>query len=404
MASKENGSVANPEVETNAPKIKPEAAEKLKAKAGSGTKKTAAKAGKKAAKKAIKKAPKKAAKKAVKSPRPFPIITVEAALKVGQALKEKHGGNPHQGKNIQDLLEIYNTNTLYYLTAASRDYGLTTGTSQSQEIALTPLGRTLFYAGSEQTEKEKKIEAFLNVPLFQQVLVFFKKPELPEMKFLGNILLSEFKLPVEHHEQFVKIFTANCYELDIKSDNPLGNLKNKTSGASIVTVGEPNSDGTDVKKAFIIMPFTEKENKRPQGFFGEVLESLLIPAGKAAGFKVETAKIWGSDVIQSTIINELLEADLVIADLTDHNPNVLFELGLRIAMDKPIALIKSKDTGGIFDVDNVLRIQTYNQNLWASTLKTDIPILSEHIKGAWDKRSDGQTYLKILRRGDSSQI
>jgi hypothetical protein len=33
----------------------------------------------------------------------------------------------------------------------------------------------------------------------------------------------------------------------------------------------------------------------------------------------------GSDVIQSTIINQLLKADLVIADLTDHNPNVLFE-------------------------------------------------------------------------------
>ncbi|HXS58935.1 MAG TPA: hypothetical protein VN726_22580, partial [Hanamia sp.] len=76
-------------------------------------------------------------------------------------------------------------------------------------------------------------------------------------------------------------------------------------------------------KAFVIMPFVERNDKRPHGFFKEVLDNLLIPAGIEDGFNVETANKQGSDVIQSTIINDLLEADLVIADLTDHNPNVL---------------------------------------------------------------------------------
>lgn len=52
-------------------------------------------------------------------------------------------------------------------------------------------------------------------------------------------------------------------------------------------------------------------------------------------------------MIQSTIVNELLEADLVIADLTDNNPNVLFESGLRMAEEKPVALIKAAGTGQI---------------------------------------------------------
>lgn len=82
-----------------------------------------------------------------------------------------------------------------------------------------------------------------------------------------------------------------------------------------------------------------------------------------AGFTVETANKQGSDVIHSTIVNDLLEADLVIADLTDHNPNVLFELGMRMHADLPVALIKSKDTGKIFDVDNMLRVYEYNPNL-----------------------------------------
>ncbi|MBS1824727.1 MAG: hypothetical protein JST93_05365 [Acidobacteria bacterium] len=38
----------------------------------------------------------------------------------------------------------------------------------------------------------------------------------------------------------------------------------------------------------------------------------------------------------AVIINDLIEADLVIADLTEHNPNVLFELGVRMVQDKPV--------------------------------------------------------------------
>ena len=76
------------------------------------------------------------------------------------------------------------------------------------------------------------------------------------------------------------------------------------------------------------MPFVERNADFPKGFFGEVLRSLITPAALEAGFVVETANKQGSDIIQSTIINDLLEADLVIADLTAHNPNVLFELGV----------------------------------------------------------------------------
>jgi len=86
------------------------------------------------------------------------------------------------------------------------------------------------------------------------------------------------------------------------------------------------------------MPFSEKgkDTPRPAGFFDEVLNSLIKPACNAADFGVETARAHGSDMIHHTIIRQLVKADLVVADLTDHNPNVLFELGIRIALDKPI--------------------------------------------------------------------
>jgi hypothetical protein len=141
-----------------------------------------------------------------------------------------------------------------------------------------------------------------------------------------------------------------------------------------VTLAEPETETGLI--AFVIMPFRERDSdSHAEGFFSEVLQSLIAPAGRKAGFTVTTANRQGSDVIHSTIVNDLLDADLVIADLTEHNPNVLFELGLRMAFDKPVALIRAKGTDAIFDVDNMLRVFDYDPNIWPSTVERDMPRL-----------------------------
>jgi nucleoside 2-deoxyribosyltransferase len=103
-------------------------------------------------------------------------------------------------------------------------------------------------------------------------------------------------------------------------------------------------------------------------------------------------------VIHSTIVNGLLDADLVLVDLTEHNPNVLFELGLRIAERKPTVLVKAIGTNPIFDVDNLMRVVSYNPNLWPSTVKEDLPRLTEFIKGAWAMKDTDRPYMDILRQ------
>jgi nucleoside 2-deoxyribosyltransferase len=102
-------------------------------------------------------------------------------------------------------------------------------------------------------------------------------------------------------------------------------------------------------------------------------------------------------MIQSTIINDLIEADLVIADLTEHNPNVMFELGVRMVQDKPVVLMKAEGTGPLFDVDNMLRVFEYSPNLWQTTVEKDMPNLRDFIKGAWENRDPKKSYMNILR-------
>ncbi len=318
------------------------------------------------------------------------------ALEISQKIKELNGGNPWTPAQIASAIEIgARSPDFYYVTAASRDFGLTTGTRDTATISLAELGREIVYASGAEIEHAKKVEAFHRIDLFSKVLQHYKGSNLPEMKYLGNTLEREFGLAPEFHEEFSKVFRENCDYLGITAGASGGGVTEDVRPTTVV-VGEPSKKST--VKAFVIMPFTERLPERPKGFFIEVLRSLITPAAVDAGFMVETANRQGSDVIQSTIVNELLEADLVIADLTDHNPNVLFELGLRMAAEKPVALIKAAGTGRVFDVDNMLRVHEYQPHLWRSTIETDLPELTKHIRATWENRSRDQSYMKILRR------
>lgn len=348
----------------------------------------------------------KLVKKAKAPARPYPRATLEDALKIAYAIKEKNGGNPWPPEDVAKAVnQSKNNRSFFYMAASSRDFGITLGSRDTKEIALTDLGQNIVYAPNPDDEKKHKQEAFLNIDIFKNVLNYYKGSNLPEMRYLGNTLSKEFGLDPETHEEFSDLFEKNCKylgigsglssELEKRETEDSEKTDQKTSDKAIVTLVETSTG--DAPLCFVIMPFNEKDDSHPEGFFDEVLKSLIVPAGSKAGFNVKTANRKGSDVIQSTIVTDLLEADLVLADLTEHNPNVLFELGMRMAEDKPVALIRADGTAQIFDVDNMLRVFEYNPNLWASTVKKDLPDLTEHIKAAWDQRESTQTYIKILR-------
>nr|WP_295891089.1 hypothetical protein [uncultured Devosia sp.] len=338
--------------------------------------------------------------------RPYPVFSLEKTLVIAQALKDKNAGNPWAPNQVARAIGIgEKSSALDQLARASQLYGLTTGARSASAISLEKIGREVVYAASADAEVEARRRAFLNVDLFAKVLEYYHGNNLPEMEFLSNVLLSQFALPKELHQEFRGIFLENCTFCNIGGawegiDSTPTNASREESRANRIPAiksfaASDNKGGT---RCFVIMPFSEKNPVRPKGFFEEVFDSLIKPAAEAAGFDVATANKDGSDVIQSTIINEIMDADLVVADLTDHNPNVLFELGLRMSIErKPVAIIKSSDTGRIFDVDNMLRVFEYSENLWPSTIKTDTAGLEGHLRATWSGRDTNRSYISILR-------
>lgn len=343
-----------------------------------------------------------------KPQRPYPQRTLEDALGIPQAIREQNNGHPWSTDNVaQAALGVSKSNNkFFYAAAAARDYGLTLGSRDTEKVELTEIGRAIVFAGDPATRRQKLVDAFFSVDTFKRVFDHYGGSKLPEKEFLSNTLEGEFGLPPDFHDEFVRIFRANCKFLQIEEGLGEGVQDARPEGAAehpseIRVVGEPK--GKFDRRAFVIMPFVEKEpNARSGGFFNEALTALITPAANAAGFAVETAQQDGSDVIQSTIIEQLLAADLVIADLSDHSPNVLFELGIRIAKDLPVALIKAEGTGRIFDVDNMMRVFSYSPNLWTTSIARDSPRMTDHIKAAWDNRTTGRSYMQILTGAQQS--
>ena len=86
----------------------------------------------------------------------------------------------------------------------------------------------------------------------------------------------------------------------------------------------------------------------------KLFKYIISPVCKSCGFEpVRVDQINDSDSITQTIIDKLLSSELVIADISGHNPNVFFLFGYRKCTDKPIIHLKKKGESIPFDVNTV---------------------------------------------------
>ncbi len=64
-----------------------------------------------------------------------------------------------------------------------------------------------------------------------------------------------------------------------------------------------------------------------------------------------------TSLIQSNIVQAIYEDEIVICDVSGKNPNVMFELGMRIAFNKPVIIIYDNEGGYPFDIANIAYIK-----------------------------------------------
>ena len=166
---------------------------------------------------------------------------------------------------------------------------------------------------------------------------------------------------------------------------------------NLIDQGPPEDNNTK-RHAFVIMPYGIKP--RPDGKmvnFDEIYNTLIKPVLEEQGFepfRADEETVSGD--IHTDMFQELLLADVVIADLSIHNANVFYELGVRHAFRKRgVIHIKARLEGNSvrlpFDVFNVRTIN-YHINEHgepdAGLIKRNKDNLGQVLQSTWNSNID----------------
>ncbi|MCZ7381468.1 MAG: hypothetical protein O8C64_07880 [Candidatus Methanoperedens sp.] len=93
------------------------------------------------------------------------------------------------------------------------------------------------------------------------------------------------------------------------------------------------------KTCFVIAPIGDDGTPKRRRS-DKVLNHIIAPAAKECGYEaIRADKISKPGIITSHVIQHLIDDPLVIADLSEANPNVFYELAIRHFIGKPIVQI-----------------------------------------------------------------
>jgi hypothetical protein len=153
-------------------------------------------------------------------------------------------------------------------------------------------------------------------------------------------------------------------------------------------------------RAFIIRPFGKKQEVN----FDEVEDKLIGPALAQLGIEGRTTiDIMKQGNIRMDMFQRLLTADLVIADLSIHNANVFYELGIRHALrDKRTFLLRARINDFPFDLQTD-RYFAYDKDNPAATLDKLVVALRQTLLSE-DQDSPVFRLLPDLKVQDRSRL
>jgi hypothetical protein len=117
------------------------------------------------------------------------------------------------------------------------------------------------------------------------------------------------------------------------------------------------------KACLVIAPIGDPESDTRRRS-DQILVHLIRPAASECGYcAVRADEIAEPGLITNTVIQRIVSDPLVIADLTDRNPNVFYELALRHALRRPLVQIIRKGDTIPFDVAGMRTISVDHHDL-----------------------------------------
>jgi len=350
--------------------------------------------------KAKKKAAKRPKKKAATAPSVgkfsnmvFPKHSIIKALRIPQAILENNAGRDCTDREAAKFAGLNWSGPLGVEISSALKYGLFQRPNPGR-VEPTDLTRRIVRPQKPNDRIDAIRECVLSAPLISDVYKHYRGENLPEeTSFLINTATETFKIPADRVAEFLAVFMEDLEAAQLveevsgkKRVLDITHTPSESPGVSSIKTEDhlkKVSKGVSIAagdSCFVIMPFADP--------IGGYYELIYEPAIKKTGLTPVRADtdIFGTGKIIEQIWAGLKRAKVLVAELTDRNPNVLYELGLAHALNKPVVLISSNEDDVPFDVRHV-RVIYYDVNdpFWGEKL---IAKVAENVASALANPTD----------------
>lgn len=339
------------------------------------------------------------AKRRSRTQRPFPAAPFEEAMSLAVDLLRVGSGQKVRRLTLfDDIQKAPESGASRMLITNANRYGLISGSYAAEYLELTPDGAKAVDDGTparEQARTRVKL-AIQSVEPFNHLYERFKNTKLPARAVLIDAV-KEQGVSDDFAEEGVDTFIVNLRFVGLlqtlsgaeriitvehltdmvpasRADTPqIGSAANNSYAAS----GQPRTqivtqEHADFQTAcFYITPIGEEASEQRAHsdlFLGNIVEPALEPFGLKV---IRADAIDKPGMITRQVIEYILRARLVIADLSFHNPNVFYELALRHATRLPVVQIVRAGDSIPFDIGQMRTIRIDNSSIYSLVPKIE---------------------------------
>jgi hypothetical protein len=304
----------------------------------------------------------------------YPKDSILDCLRIPQAIIEQNAGESCTDREGASYAKIGWTGEVSVKISSALKYGLLERPSPGK-IKPTELTRKIVRPQDPKDKLNALRQAVMNAPVISEVYTKYRSENLPDSEFLVNTLVDSFNVPRDQVNEFIEVFISALKEAELLEELSNGKFRvlDVSSPADTSTqVGEEQikklSKGLTVAAddaCFVMMPFANP--------IGGYYDSIYKPAIEKARLKADRADadLYGTGKIIDQIWKGITSARVLLAELTNRNANVLYELGLAHALHKPVILVCSKANEGDvpFDLRHV-RVIYYDKDdpFWGTKL------------------------------------
>jgi hypothetical protein len=305
----------------------------------------------------------------------FPKHAISSCLRIPEAVLEQNAGRECTYKEAAKFAGVGYTGQIGVEISSALKYGLFERTAPGK-IKPTDLVRRIVRPQNPTDKRTALREAVLNAPGISDAYKHYRGEHLPDVTFLKNAARDTLHIPADQVDEFIAVFVQSLKDAELIEDVGGGkqrvlDITHSGSDAAPATASAEEhlkkvGKGVTVQSTdtcFVMMPFADP--------LGSYYASIFEPAIRKAGLTAKRADddIYGTGKIIDQIWAGINSARVLVAELTNRNPNVLYELGIAHALRKPVVLVSSNENDVPFDVKHV-RVIYYDMTdpFWGTKL------------------------------------